>query len=112
MIKIMTGRGGRRAPADMDWVRAAVRELVETGKTDEWLATLPDHALVRLAAPLEMLTFQYYLDPPRDRHLVRAARVACATIADCLDDCPGDLAAVFRRLDGALVGAPAAGEAR
>jgi hypothetical protein len=111
MIKIMTGRG-RRTPADMDRVRDAVRELVETGTTDEWLATLPDHVLIRLAAPLEMLTFQYYLDPPRDRHLARAARVACATMAECLDDCPDDLAAAFRRLDGALAGAPAAGEAR
>jgi len=106
MIKIMIGqrRGRRAAPADMDRVRDAVRGLVETGKTDEWLATLPDHALVRLAAPLEMLTFQYYLDPPRDRHLVRAARVACHTMADCLADCPEDLAAAFRRLDGALAG--------
>jgi hypothetical protein len=103
MIKIMTGQRRRRAvPADMDRVRDAVRGLVETGKTDEWLATLPDHALVRLAAPLEMLTFQYYLDPPRDRHLVRAARVACATMAECLADCPDDLAAAFRRLGGAL----------
>jgi hypothetical protein len=101
MIKIMAGRG-RRTPADMDRVRDAVRGLVETGKTDEWLATLPDHALVRLAAPLEMLTFQYYLDPPRDRHLVRAARVACATMAECLDDCPDDLAAAFRQLDVVL----------
>jgi hypothetical protein len=86
----------------MDRVRDAVRGLVETGKTDEWLATLPDHALMRLAAPLEMLTFQYYLDPPRDRHLVRAARVACATMAECLDDCPDDLAAAFRQLDVVL----------
>jgi hypothetical protein len=109
MIKIMMGQRRRRAaPANMDRIRDAVRGLVETGKTDEWLATLPDHALMRLAAPLEMLTFQFYLDPPRDRHLVRAARVACATMAECLDDCPDDLAAAFRQLDGAL----ADGEAR
>lgn len=105
MIKIMARQRRRRtAPADMDRVRDAVRGLVETGRTDEWLATLPDHALVRLAAPLEMLTFQYYLDPPRDRHLLRAATVACQTMAGCLDDCPDDLAAAFRRLDGALAG--------
>ena len=103
MIKIMTGQRRRRTvPADLDRVRDAVRELVETGQTDEWLATLPDHALVRLAAPLEMLTFQYYLDPQREKHLLRAARVACATMADCLADCPDDLATAFRRLDGAL----------
>jgi hypothetical protein len=95
----------RRAPdADLDRVRSAVRALVETGRTDEWLAELPDHALVHLAAPLEMLTFQYYLDPPRDRHLLRAARVACETMAPCLDDCPDDLAAAFRRLAAAVEG--------
>jgi hypothetical protein len=92
----------RKSTADMTEVRAAVRGLVETGRTDEWLATLPDHALVRFAAPLEMLTFQYHLDPPRDRHLLRAARVAYRDMAACLDDCPDDLADAFRRLGEAL----------
>jgi hypothetical protein len=94
----------RRRPADVDRVRAAVRELVETGRTDEWLAELPDHALVHLAAPLEMLTFQYHLDPPRDRHLLRAAGVACETMAPYLDDCPDDLAAALRGLARAVEG--------
>ena len=94
----------RPAGQDMDRVRAAVRDLVETGRTDEWLAELPHQALVHLAAPLEMLTFQYYLDPPRDRHLLRAARVACETMAPRLDDCPADLAGVLRRLEAAVEG--------
>lgn len=102
MRRFMHGRS--RMTADMDRVRAAVRDLVETGRTDEWLAKLPDHALLSLAAPLEMLTFQYYLDPPRDRYLLRAAQVACQTMAPCLDDCPEDLATAFRRLAEAVDG--------
>lgn len=95
----------RRTPdADMGRVRAAVRDLVETDRLDAWLATTPDHALTRLAAPLEMLTFQYYLDPPREKHLLRAARVAHDTMSSCLDDCPVDLAAAFRRLGTAIEG--------
>lgn len=95
----------RRTPeGDPAAVRVAVRALVETGRTDEWLAELPDHALVHLAAPLEMLTFQYYLDPPRDRHLVRAAREAYRMMAPCLADCPDDLATAFRRLADAIEG--------
>jgi hypothetical protein len=101
MRRLTTRRPARQ---DMDRVRAAVRDLVETGRTDEWLAELGDQALVHLAAPLEMLTFQYYLDPPRDRHLLRAARVACETMAPCLDDCPADLADVLRRLETAVEG--------
>lgn len=88
----------------MTLVRDAVRELVEADRLDDWLATTPDHALTRLAAPLEMLTFQYYLDPPREKHLLRAARVAHDTMAPCLDDCPVDLAAKFRRLGAAIEG--------
>jgi hypothetical protein len=96
----------RRRPADVDRVRVAVRELVDTGRTDEWLAGLPDDALVHLAAPLEMLTFQYHLDPPRDRHLLRAAGVACETMAPYLDDCPDDLAAALRGVARAVEGEP------
>ena len=88
----------------MTEVREAVRELVETDRLDDWLATTPDHALTRLAAPLEMLTFQYYLDPPREKHLLRAARVAHDTMSSCLDDCPADLATRFRRLGAAIEG--------
>ncbi len=83
-------------------VRAAVRDLVESEQSDEWLAEVPDEVLLRLVAPLEMLTFQYYLDPPRERHLVRAARAAYDGMAAHLDACPADLAEAFRRLRAAL----------
>jgi hypothetical protein len=96
------GRRDRPGPADTGAVRDAVRELVETGRCDAWFAEVPDEVLVRLVAPLEMLTFQYYLDPPRDRHLVRAARVACDAMDQHLDACPADLAGAFRRLRAAI----------
>lgn len=95
----MIGRRRRRSDdPDTGRVREAVRALVETGRGEEWFAEVPDEVLVRLVAPLEMLTFQYYLDPPRERHLLRAARVACETIEDHLDACPADLAEAFRHL--------------
>jgi hypothetical protein len=98
------GRGWRRhlAAADIQRIRDAVRDLVETERSDVWLAELPDEALIRLAAPLEMLTFQYHLDPPCDRHLVRAARVACEAMSQHLDACPADLAAALRHVGSAL----------
>lgn len=86
----------------MSRVREAVRGLVETERDDAWLTEVPDDVLVRLVAPLEMLTFQYYLDPPRERHLVRAARVACEAMEDHLDACPADLAEAFRHLRAAM----------
>jgi hypothetical protein len=104
--RIWGRRRNRAASPDMDRVRDAVRALVETGRDDAWLAEVPDEALVRLVAPLEMLTFQYYLDPQRERHLARAAQVACEAMEDHLDTCPADLAEAFRRLRAAL--APAA----
>jgi hypothetical protein len=85
-------------------VRGAVRSVVESPRFDDWLLEVPDRILVNIAAPLEMLTFQYYLDPPRDRHLVRAARVACEAVEDDLHDCPADMAAVFRGLGDAVAG--------
>jgi hypothetical protein len=93
----------------MSRVRDAVRALVESGRSDAWLAEVPDEVLLRLVAPLEMLTFQYYLDPPRERHLLRAARVACEAMEDQLDACPADLAEAFRRLRTAMAPAPAGG---
>jgi hypothetical protein len=92
----------RAGDPDMSRVREAVRALVETGRSDAWLTEVPDEVLLRFVAPVEMLTFQYYLDPPRDRHLVRAARVACEAMADHLDACPADLAEAFRNLRAAL----------
>jgi hypothetical protein len=86
----------------MSRVRGAVRALVEAERSDLWLTEVPGEALMQLAAPLEMLTFQYYLDPPSDRHLLRAARVACDGMEDHLDACPADLAAAFRRLRAAM----------
>jgi hypothetical protein len=92
----------KRRERDMGRVREAVRALVDTERCDAWFAEVPGEVLVRLAAPLEMLTFQYYLDPPRDRHLLRAAQVAYEAMEDHLDACPADLAEAFRRLRAAM----------
>jgi hypothetical protein len=99
----------RTGNPDMGRVREAVRALVETGRGDAWLTEVPDEVLLRFVAPLEMLTFQYYLDPPRDRHLARAARVACESMEDHLDACPADLAEAFRHLQAALAPATEGG---
>jgi hypothetical protein len=93
---------------DVERLRAAVRGIVESGRFDDWLAEVPDEVLVQVAAPMEVLTFHYYLDPPRDRHLVRAARVACASVAGSLARCPHDMAGAFRGLSDALTSTPAA----
>ncbi|GAA0448439.1 hypothetical protein Aca07nite_72690 [Actinoplanes capillaceus] len=79
-------------------VRAAVQGVIEAPRYDDWLMEMPDEMLVRLAAPLEMLQFQFYVDPPLERHLVRAARVCCAACATGLEDCPPDMRAAFRVL--------------
>lgn len=79
-------------------VRAAVRDVVEAPRYDEWLMEMPDEMLVRLAAPLEMLQFQFYLTPSLERHLVRAARVCCEACAAGLDACPADMRQAFRVL--------------
>jgi hypothetical protein len=91
-----------RTGPDVARVRAAVRPLTDGDRLDAWLAEAPDEVLVRLVAPLEMLTFQYHLDPPRDRHLLRAARVTCEALHDHLDACPADLAEALRRLGDAM----------
>lgn len=100
------GRRGEPGVTDMRRVREAVGELVESGQRDVWLADLPDEVLTAFVAPLEMLTFQYYLDPPRDRLLVRAAKVACEAVEEHLDACPASLAGAFSRLRAALNTAP------
>jgi hypothetical protein len=92
----------KRRQHDMGQVRDAVRTLVEGERSDAWLTEASEDVLVRLVAPLEMLTFQYYLDPPRERHLLRAARVAYEAMEDHLDACPTDLAAAFRHLGAAM----------
>ena len=96
------GRRGEEAVADMGRVREAVGELVENGQRDAWFADLPDEVLTAFVAPLEMLTFQYYLDPPRDRLLARAAKVACAAMDQHLGACPASLAGALSRLRAAL----------
>ncbi|MFI6063448.1 hypothetical protein [Streptomyces sp. NPDC051286] len=96
-------RGQREADtADLPSLRTAVVRIVEAKRFDGWLAEMPDHVLIQVAAPLEMLGFQHYLTPPQDDLLVRAARVVWDPVAGLLDDCPADLAAEFASL-GATV---------
>lgn len=104
------GGAGARGPfswfrserVDGPRLRAAVRDVVECERFDTWLDELPGDVLVRVAAPLEVLTFHYYLDPPRDRHLLRAARVAWESVEGCLPSCPRDMAEAFRRLSAVV----------
>ncbi len=93
-------------------LRATVGRIVEADRFDGWLIELPDHVLVAVAAPLEMLGFQHYLTPPRDDLLVRAARVVWDSVADLLADCPADLAAEFASLGAALTPSEAGAAAR
>lgn len=79
-------------------VRAAVRDVIEAPRYDAWLMEMPDEMLIRLAAPLEMLQFQFYVVPPLERHLVRAARVSCEACATGLESCPPDMQQAFRAL--------------
>lgn len=83
---------------DIPRLRSAVRGVVEADRFDEWLVELPDDVLIQVAAPLEMLQFQYYLSPTRDRHLVRAARVCCEAVEGGLERCPADMVAAFGNL--------------
>lgn len=96
-----TARAARET-VDMERVRAAVHDVVESPRLDVWLRELPDPILIAIAAPLEMLGFQYHLEPPSDRHLVRAARVAYAAVASDLYDCPADFAEAFRSVGRAV----------
>jgi hypothetical protein len=83
---------------DVGLLRAAVGDIIQSGRFDDWLVEVPDGVLVQVAAPFEMLAFQYYLDPPQERHLVRAARVACETVENTKDECPEDMSCMFRQL--------------
>lgn len=94
----------RREQVDMPTLRAAVRRIVESERYDAWLLEMPDHVLVQVAAPLEMLGFQHYVKPPQDKLLLRAARVVWEGVADLLDDCPPDMAADFAALGAAVDG--------
>jgi hypothetical protein len=85
-------------------VRAAVKDLMQSGRMDDWLVEVPDQVLIQIAAPFEMLAFQYYRDPPRDRHLVRAARVACEAVESTRDACPDDMTRAFQALRSAVSG--------
>lgn len=93
----------RRDEFDAGELRSAVRDIVESARFDDWFLEAPDEVLVAVAAPLEVLTFHYYLDPPKDRHLLRAARVAAQSVADRLEECPADMAVAFSAL-GDVVG--------
>lgn len=90
------------ASVDMELVRRAVTGIIESERFDDWLVEMPDHVLVEVAAPLEMLQFQHYLTPPKDRFLVRSARVVWDAVADLLADCPADLATEFAALGASL----------
>ncbi|EST31258.1 hypothetical protein N566_20855 [Streptomycetaceae bacterium MP113-05] len=92
----------RRDDVDVAAVRRAVRSIAESPRYDDWLLEMPDHVLHAVAAPLEMLVFQYYLTPPKDRMLVRAARVVWDSVADSLEDCPADMATAYASLGTAL----------
>lgn len=93
----------RRKPKDIDpaLVRTVVGQFIESGRFDEWLITVPDQVLNQIVAPFEMLIFQYYLDPPKDRYLIRAAQVACEAVQSSAG-CPEDL--TLRRLQDLVCG--------
>lgn len=96
-------RAGRtHEDVDAASVRTAVGGVVESPRYDEWLLEVPDHVLIQVAAPLEMLAFQYYVTPPQDRLLVRAARVVWDGVAELLEDCPVDMADRFAALGAAV----------
>ncbi|MEV4945524.1 hypothetical protein [Streptomyces sp. NPDC053755] len=95
-------RRRRHDPVDIEAVRSAVKRIVESDRFDGWLTETPDHVLVQMSAPLEMLGFHHFLTPPQDRLLVRAARVVWDAVAGLLDDCPDDLAAAFAALGASL----------
>jgi hypothetical protein len=97
-------RASETKDLDVGLLRAAVGEIIQSGRFDDWLVAVPDQVLIQVAAPFEMLAFQYYLDPPQDRHLVRAVRVACETVENSSGDCPADMSGAFRRLSGMVVG--------
>jgi uncharacterized membrane protein len=92
-----------RTQVDITLVRKAVEGVVEADRFADWLLEVPDRALIALMAPLEMLTFQFHLTPPRDRHLIRAARVVCDAATGALDGCPDDLVHALGALRDAVL---------
>jgi hypothetical protein len=99
-------RRGQVDQLDMAAVRSAIKGVVEADRFDHWLVEVPEPVLIQVAAPLEMLQFQYYLTPPRDRHLLRAARVCCAAVVGGLDGCPDDMVTAFGRLSEVVMPDP------
>lgn len=97
-------RANETKDIDVGLLRAALRGIIQSGRFDDWLVEVPDQVLVQVAGPFEMLAFQYYLDPPQDRHLVRAARIACETVENSSGDCPEDMSGAFRRLSAMVFG--------
>lgn len=89
---------------DAGAVRSAVGALIGAEDYDSWLMTAAEDVLIRLAAPLEMLQFQYYLSPPQDRHLIRAARVCCEAAEGGLLGCPVHMIDAFAVLTRELAG--------
>jgi len=91
-------RRSRSEHLDMSALRSAVMNVVESDRLGDWLLEVPERVLIELTAPLEMLQFQYYLVPQRDRYLVRAARVCCRAVAGGMGGCPPDMVDAFDRL--------------
>lgn len=83
---------------DIPRLRAAVADLVTLTHESDWLYHSPDEVLLAAAAPFEVLTFHYYLDPPKDQHLIRAARVMCEALADHVPQLPTEVASAFHSL--------------
>jgi len=99
-------QGRHQEEAEPAAVRTAVGGIVEAPRFDDWLLEMPDHVLVQVVAPLEMLAFQFYVTPPQERLLLRAARVVWDAVDGLLPDCPADMAERFAAL-GAAVAVPA-----
>lgn len=90
-------RAGRHAEYYRQ-LRAAVAETLLAGDFDSWLISAEEPVLLRLAAPLEMLQFQYERQPPQDQHLLRAARVCCEAASSGLAGCPPSMVRGFEKL--------------
>lgn len=95
---------GTGADIDVVAVRSAVGALIGAEDYDSWLLSAAEGVLIRLAAPLEMLQFQYYLTPPQDRHLIRAALVCCEAAEAGLQGCPAHMIDAFAVLARELGG--------
>lgn len=98
--------GAELTDVDMARVRAAVAGVVHASAGCDWPYQAPDQVLLETAAPFEVLTFHYYLEPPDDRHLLRAARVMCDVVAAHLPRCPSAVAQAFAQLRDAVERTP------